>query len=105
MPTTAMPHVDVVTLAENPITTDNGFSNAGTQRVTIASNSTGQVAIAGTATVAGTVTANIGTSGSLALDATLTGGTQKAIIRGGQKGTTNTNADITHTPEGANNEA
>lgn len=54
--------------------------------------------------VSGSVTANIGTAGSLALDATLTGGTAKTIARGGQKGTTNTNADITHTASGANHE-
>ncbi len=36
--------------------------------------------------VSGTVTANIGTSGSLALDATLTGGTQQAQIKSGLKG-------------------
>jgi hypothetical protein len=53
------------------------------------------------------VTANAGTNlntSALALDATLTGGTAKGIVRGGQKGTTNTNADITHTPSGANHE-
>ena len=50
--------------------------------------------------VTGTVTANIGTSGSLALDATLTGGTQKAIVRGGAKGTT-TAADVTSTAQSA----
>ena len=55
--------------------------------------------------VSGTVTSNIGTTNGLALDATLTGGTAKEIVRGGQKGTTNTNADITHTPSGANHEA
>lgn len=58
--------------------------------------------------ISGTVTANAGTNlntSALALDATLTGGTQKAIARGGQKGTTNTNADITHTASGANHEA
>jgi hypothetical protein len=43
-------------------------------------------------------------SSTLALDATLTGGTAKGIVRGGQKGSTNTNADITHTPSGANHE-
>jgi hypothetical protein len=59
----------------------------------------------GTFTVSGTVTANVGTTNGLALDATLTGGTQKSIVRGGQKGTTNTNADITHTASGANHEA
>jgi len=51
----------------------------------------------------GTVTANIGTSGSLALDATLTGGTQKAITRGGAKGST-TAADVTSTASGANHQ-
>jgi hypothetical protein len=40
----------------------------------------------------------------LAKDATLTGGSAKTIVRGGQKGTTNTNADITHTASGANHE-
>lgn len=53
--------------------------------------------------VSGTITANIGTSGSLALDATLTGGTQKAIVRGGAKGTT-TAADVTSTASGANHQ-
>lgn len=63
------------------------------------------VSVSGTTAVSGTVTANIGTTGGLALDATLTGGSAKAIARGGQKGTTNTNADITHTPSGLNHEA
>lgn len=53
--------------------------------------------------ISGTVTANIGTSGALALDATLTGGTQKAIIRGGAKGST-TAADVTSTASGANHQ-
>ena len=52
----------------------------------------------------GSITANIGTSGSLALDATLTGGTQKAIARGGAKGTT-TAADVTSTAEGTDHQA
>ena len=54
--------------------------------------------------VSGTVTANIGTSGSLALDATLTGGTQKAIARGGAKGAT-VAADLTSNPIDANTQA
>lgn len=53
--------------------------------------------------VSGTVTANIGTSGSLALDATLTGGTTKAICRGGAKGST-TAADVTSTASGVNHQ-
>lgn len=40
----------------------------------------GTVSVSGTTTISGTVTANIGTSGSLALDATLTGGTQKSKL-------------------------
>lgn len=45
-------------------------------------------------TVDGSVTANIGTTNGLALDATLTNGTQKSIIRSGAKGTTAA-ADVT----------
>jgi hypothetical protein len=58
----------------------------------------------GTATVTGSVTANIGTTNGLALDATLTGGTQKAIVRGGAKGST-TAADVTSTSTDANHQA
>lgn len=53
--------------------------------------------------VSGTVTANIGTTNGLALDATLTGGTQKAINRGGAKGAT-TAADITSTANGSDHQ-
>lgn len=42
----------------------------------------GSVAVTGTSTISGTVTANIGTTNGLALDATLTGGTQVAIAKG-----------------------
>ena len=55
-------------------------------------------------TVDGTVTSNIGTTNGLALDATLTGGTQKAIVRGGAKGTT-TAADVTSTNVSADRQA
>jgi len=54
--------------------------------------------------VSGTVTANIGTAGTLALNATLTGGTAKAIARGGAKGST-TAADVTSSASGANHQA
>lgn len=40
----------------------------------------GTVTVAGNATVSGTITSNIGTTGGLALDATLTGGTAKTKI-------------------------
>jgi hypothetical protein len=65
---------------------------------------TDAVTVSGTATVSGTVTANIGTSGSLALDATLTGGTAKSIVRGAAKGATAA-ADATTTAEGADHQA
>ena len=54
--------------------------------------------------ISGTVTSNIGTTNGLALDATLTGGTQKAIARGGAKGSTAA-ADITSTSVDANTQA
>jgi len=57
----------------------------------------------GSLTVDGTVTANIGTTNGLALDATLTDGTQKAIVRGGAKGAT-TAADVTSTAQGADHQ-
>ena len=59
------------------------------------------------ANVIGQVTANAGTNlntSALALDATLTGGTAKAIARGGAKGTA-VAADITSNPVDANTQA
>lgn len=55
-------------------------------------------------TVTGTVTANVGTTNGLALDATLTGGTAKSILRTAAKGTT-VAADTTSTPVDANTQA
>lgn len=49
-------------------------------------------------------TVNLGTLNGAALDSTLTGGTQKAISRGGAKGATSS-ADITSTAEGADHQA
>lgn len=57
-----------------------------------------------TQTISGTVTANVGTTNGLALDATLTGGTQKSITRSGVKGTT-TSADVTSTSVDVNTQA
>lgn len=54
--------------------------------------------------VSGTVTSNIGTTGGLALDATLTGGTAKSIVRGGAKGST-VAGDVTSTSITANIQA
>jgi hypothetical protein len=50
-----------------------------------------------------TVTANVGTTNGLALDATLTGGTAKSVVRGGAKGAS-TAADVTSTAAGANHQ-
>lgn len=61
------------------------------------------VVLPATVPVSGAVTANIGTSGALALDATLTGGTQKSVVRGGAKGATAA-ADVTSTASGADHQ-
>jgi hypothetical protein len=53
---------------------------------------------------ASTPTVNLGTLNGVALDATLTGGTQKAITRGGAKGAT-TAADVTSTSVDSNTQA
>jgi hypothetical protein len=66
--------------------TNSGVKSAGTQRVVLATDQpalTNALKVDGSAVtqpVSGSVTANIGSSGSLALDATLTGGTQKTKI-------------------------
>jgi hypothetical protein len=54
--------------------------------------------------ISGSITANIGTTNGLALDATLTGGTVKSINRGGAKGST-VAADITSVSIDANTQA
>lgn len=54
-------------------------ANAGTGNFTVVQATAANL----NATVTGTVTANIGTSGSLALDATLTGGTQRTKVTDG----------------------
>lgn len=69
----------------------------------------GAVLVDGSATtqpVSGTLTCNAGSNlntSALALDATLTGGTQKAITRGGAKGATSA-ADVTSTANGADHQ-
>jgi hypothetical protein len=87
---------------ENPSATlyDSAGVEKGTAANPLRTDPTGSTA----QPVNGAVTANIGTSGSLALDATLTGGTQKAIVRGGAKGATAA-ADATTTAEGADHQA
>jgi hypothetical protein len=79
----------------------------GTNARNVKVSATGVISVDGSAAtqpVSGTVTANIGTTNGLALDATLTGGTQKAITRGGAKGAT-VAADLTGTAEGADHQA
>ncbi len=87
----------------------------GTQKTQVTSlpalpagaNAIGSVSVSNlpaTQPVSGTVTSNIGTTNGLALDATLTGGTAKAINRGGAKGTT-TAADVTSVSVDANTQA
>jgi hypothetical protein len=63
-----------------------------------------QASIPVAATCSGTVTANVGTTNGLALDATLTGGTQKAICRTAAKGTT-VAGDCTSSAVDANTQA
>lgn len=82
------------------LTTINQGGNSAT---VTASNALKVDGSAVTQPVSGTVTANIGTTNGLALDATLTGGTQKAIIRSGVKGTS-TAQDVTSTASGANHQ-
>jgi hypothetical protein len=88
--------VDPTGTTAQPIT-DNG----GNISIDDGGNS---ITVDGSVTVSGTVTANIGSVATLALDATLTAGTAKAIIRGGAKGGTAA-ADVTSTAEGADHQA
>jgi hypothetical protein len=67
---------------------NNGTTDTGTLRVTLSSDSTGQVKLAAGANVIGSIsntsfTANIGTTNGLALDATLTNATQQTKITNG----------------------
>lgn len=76
----------------------------GTTKAGVGANG---LAVSATQNGTWTITANAGTNlntSALALDATLTNGTQKAIARGGAKGAT-TAADITGTAEGTDHQA
>lgn len=110
MPTTTVTATDLDIrdlTSSDVVTVTGGAGQTADVKVTLDSES---VAVTGTfwqATqpVSGTVTANAGTNlntSALALDATLTGGTAKAIVRGAAKGTTAA-ADATVTAAGANN--
>jgi collagen type VII alpha len=61
----------------------SGYDGANVRPLLISNTGVLSVSATGTVTVSGTVTANIGTTGGLALDATLTGGTQKTLIYDG----------------------
>lgn len=82
-----------------PVEITDGTDVLGTAAHPIRTDPTGTT----TQPVSGTVTANVGTTGGLALDATLTGGTAKTIVRGGAKGAT-VAADVTSTAEGADHQ-
>lgn len=91
--------------AAAPVRTDPTGST--TQPVSGTVTATGPLTDAQLRASAVPVTANAGTNlntSALALDATLTGGTQKAIARGGAKGSTAA-ADLTSTAEGADHQA
>jgi hypothetical protein len=100
---------NVAQISGTAASVNSGSKDAGTLRVTLATDQvqlTNALKVDGSAVtqpVSGTVTANIGTTNGLALDATLTGGTQKAILRGGAKGSTSA-ADVTSTASGANHQ-
>ena len=66
------------------------------------SNALGSVTVTGTPSVSGTVTANIGTTNGLALDSTLTGGTQRTKIT---DGTTNVSVKAASTAASATDTA
>lgn len=91
----------------NSITVDGTVAVSGSVAVTGPLTDTQlratPVPVSGTVTVTANAGTNLNTS-ALALDATLTGGTQKAITRGGAKGATAA-ADMTSTAEGADHQA
>ena len=105
-PASTLSAVTTVGTITNPVTVNShAVTNAGTfaTQATLAAETT---KIIGTVNVAAaqSITANVGTTNGLALDATLTGGTAKAIVRGGAKGTT-TAADVTSTNQSADRNA
>ena len=96
-----------VVLTAVQVTTLTPQTNALTDtqlRATAVPVSLASTTVTGTVTVSGTVTSNIGTTNGIALDATLTGGTAKSILRTAAKGTT-VAADTTSTPVDANTQA
>lgn len=72
------PSVNTVYLNSTAISTDNGTSGSGVQRVTLASNSTGNIATIGTSVTPGTAAANLGK----AEDAAHTGGDTGVFVLG-----------------------
>lgn len=83
---------NVTQWAGTAVDVNSGLKSAGTLRVVLATDQpqlTNALKVDGSAVtqpVSGTVTANVGTTGGLALDATLTGGSQKAIPVAGTTG-------------------
>lgn len=82
--TTANPvNVNNSKVSGTAISVNNGTTDAGTQRVTLSSDSTGQVKLASGTNAVGTVTANAGTNlntSALATSANLTSGSQKTQV-------------------------
>lgn len=88
-------------MAGTAIAMNTGVRAAGVQRVTIATDDVVPITDnGGSLTVDGTVAV----SNSFALDATLTGGTAKSIVRGAAKGAT-TAADVTSTAQSVDRQA
>ena len=100
LPTGAATSANQTTLGSQTTKINDGTNTAAVS----AANALKVDGSAVTQPVSGTVTADIGTTNGLALDATLTGGTAKSIVRGGAKGAT-TAADVTSTAEGTDHQA
>ncbi|WP_448510960.1 beta strand repeat-containing protein [Immundisolibacter sp.] len=98
--------VSLASVPTHPVTQSGTWNvglNAGANAIGSITNTS--FGISGTLpSFASTPTFNVGTTNGIALDATLTGGTQKAIARGGAKGAT-TAADVTSTNVDANTQA
>lgn len=73
-----------------------GFDGTNTQFVSVDASGRPNVNVNGSVAVTGTVTANIGTAGGLALNATLTGGTQRTQLTDGTN-----NVGVANTTPGA----
>lgn len=95
--------VSLASVPSHAVTNAGTFAVQNTAATPAGTNNIGDVDVLTMPAITGTVTANAGTNlntSALALDATLTGGTAKAIARGAAKGST-TAGDITSTAASA----